>query len=92
MLLTDEFAGLVRGRSADGEVSLLTMGKELDESFVDEDFDMEKLWAYLTIKDLLKNKTHNADNEVNLVISNCQWVSNVANLITTFYIAAKENV
>ena len=40
------------------------MGKELNETFIDENFDMEKIWAYLTIKDLFKNKTHNSDNEV----------------------------
>ena len=37
---------------------------DLEESFVDPGYDMEKVWAYLTIKDLINNKTTIADSQV----------------------------
>ena len=60
-----QLQAVVEGQSVNGKIILTAEGKELEESFVDDQFDMEKLWAYLTIKDLLNNKTVFAENKVN---------------------------
>ena len=62
--LAENLLGVVEGRSREGQVTFMSKGKELEETFVDEGFDMQKVWAYLTIKDLLKNKTDSSDNPV----------------------------
>nr|CAB3257367.1 inter-alpha-trypsin inhibitor heavy chain H4 [Phallusia mammillata] len=53
---------LVGGDSVDGKVTLVTQGEQIPETFVDEEFSMEKIWAYLTVKQLLREKTF-ADRE-----------------------------
>ena len=68
-ICAENLEGVIRGRSVEGDVLLFSRGQELDETFVDNDFDMEKIWAYLTIKDLLRNKTNNADDEVTMLLS-----------------------
>ncbi|CAK8677978.1 unnamed protein product [Clavelina lepadiformis] len=55
--------GVVEGESVGGKLMLTSRGKKFERTFSKDGFDMEKLWAYLTIKDLLKNKTETADNK-----------------------------
>ncbi|XP_018667021.2 inter-alpha-trypsin inhibitor heavy chain H4 isoform X2 [Ciona intestinalis] len=54
---------IIGGATAEGLVSIVSQGKHFEESFSHDWFNMEKIWAYLTIKEMLRNKSHVPDDD-----------------------------
>nr|XP_018667021.1 inter-alpha-trypsin inhibitor heavy chain H4 isoform X2 [Ciona intestinalis] len=54
---------IIGGSTAEGLVSIVSQGKHFEESFSHDWFNMEKIWAYLTIKEMLRNKSHVPDDD-----------------------------
>ena len=56
-IISDSFTGQVFGLQASGSYNAISYAKESANDQPENLLDMERFWAYLTIQELLKNKT-----------------------------------